>query len=480
MAESMTSKLTRVGVHGDPCENIHHRRGSAPRVARISHGIDDVAHALGHLAAVRVHDVPEAEHVAVRGRPPHQGVDGQQRVEPAPGLVDGLADEVGRDRRTARPIPRPPGTPTGPRASSPSRTRRRSPVPPGASTRPPPGISPASSPAAHSAQAKVTASMSGRWGSTSETSRPASSESSANEPTHRRWPVGAAPDGQRGAPVPIAGEGPVHVVGQPLPHPPVPDVLGVPSDGLVLGHQVGLAGGRPDVPAGLPPVDEGRVAPPTVRVGMGVGWRRSRRPAASRRSLTAVLVSRTRWPASQGTAAVNRPSGPTGLRVGRSFSRPTCRSTSPKAGARWTTPVPSSASTKSPATTRQPSPPEAGGGTTIVEGPLVVEPDQIAPGHQPVEHGALPEHLGHQVGGHDGVAHHRVVEVGPDRSTGVGQQGPRRGRPHHQGQPGQRAPSEGGPQPVGGIPLVEQREAARRRTRRPPRGRRRAGPARGC
>ena len=35
---SMTSKLTRVGVHGDPCENIHHRSGSAPRVDRISHG----------------------------------------------------------------------------------------------------------------------------------------------------------------------------------------------------------------------------------------------------------------------------------------------------------------------------------------------------------------------------------------------------------------------------------------------------------
>ena len=38
MEASMTSKLTRVGVHGEPCENIHHRRGSAPRVERISHG----------------------------------------------------------------------------------------------------------------------------------------------------------------------------------------------------------------------------------------------------------------------------------------------------------------------------------------------------------------------------------------------------------------------------------------------------------
>jgi hypothetical protein len=38
MAASMASKLTRVGVHGDPCENIHHRSGSAPRVSRISQG----------------------------------------------------------------------------------------------------------------------------------------------------------------------------------------------------------------------------------------------------------------------------------------------------------------------------------------------------------------------------------------------------------------------------------------------------------
>ena len=38
MEVSMTSKLTRVGVHGDPCENIHQRSGSAPRVVRISHG----------------------------------------------------------------------------------------------------------------------------------------------------------------------------------------------------------------------------------------------------------------------------------------------------------------------------------------------------------------------------------------------------------------------------------------------------------
>ena len=105
----MASKLTRVGVHGDPCENIHHRSGSAPRVVEDLPRVDDVAHALGHLAAVGVDDVPEAQHVAVGGGPPHQRVDGQQRVEPAPGLVDGLADEVGREDEATPSEPGAPG-----------------------------------------------------------------------------------------------------------------------------------------------------------------------------------------------------------------------------------------------------------------------------------------------------------------------------------------------------------------------------------
>ncbi len=41
--------------------------------------------------------------------------------------------------------------------------------------------------------------MAGRWGSTSLTSRPASSESSARDPTHRTWP---SPHRQTGSGVP--------------------------------------------------------------------------------------------------------------------------------------------------------------------------------------------------------------------------------------------------------------------------------------
>ena len=77
-----------------------HRVG-APRVEDLP-GIDDVAERLGHLAAVGVDDVPETHHVAIGALAEDQRVDGQQRVEPAPGLVDGLGDEVGREGERLR------------------------------------------------------------------------------------------------------------------------------------------------------------------------------------------------------------------------------------------------------------------------------------------------------------------------------------------------------------------------------------------
>ena len=54
-----------------------------------------VAQRLGHLAALLVEDQPEADDVLERGLVEQQRGDGQQRVEPAAGLVQRLADEVG-------------------------------------------------------------------------------------------------------------------------------------------------------------------------------------------------------------------------------------------------------------------------------------------------------------------------------------------------------------------------------------------------
>ena len=88
--------------------------------------VEHVAEALGHLAAVAVHDEAQADHVAVRGLVEQQRAHGQQRVEPAAGLVDGLGDEVGRERPLeGGPASGEWGSPTGRTASTRSRTRRR-------------------------------------------------------------------------------------------------------------------------------------------------------------------------------------------------------------------------------------------------------------------------------------------------------------------------------------------------------------------
>ena len=60
-------------------------------------GLDHVALALRHLLALGVEDQAEADAVAVAGGVEEQGRLGEQRVEPAAGLVDRLADEVGRE-----------------------------------------------------------------------------------------------------------------------------------------------------------------------------------------------------------------------------------------------------------------------------------------------------------------------------------------------------------------------------------------------
>ena len=62
------------------------------------HRLHHVAEVLGHLAPLLVDDVPQAHHVLVRRMAEHQGADRHQRVEPAAGLVDRLADELRRVR----------------------------------------------------------------------------------------------------------------------------------------------------------------------------------------------------------------------------------------------------------------------------------------------------------------------------------------------------------------------------------------------
>ena len=65
-------------------------------------------------------------------------------------------------------------------------------------------------------------------------------------------------------------------------------------------------------------------------------------------------ASFTNRPVYSGTVWSKAPSTSTGLRTGRPSTRPTAASSSPKAGAMWTIPEPSSVLTNSAATTRWP------------------------------------------------------------------------------------------------------------------------------
>ena len=72
-----------------------------------------------------VDDQPQAHHVLVRRPAEDQRADRHQRVEPAAGLVDRLADELGRVTPARTPPRSAAARRTGRTASTPSRTRRR-------------------------------------------------------------------------------------------------------------------------------------------------------------------------------------------------------------------------------------------------------------------------------------------------------------------------------------------------------------------
>ena len=80
--------------------------------------------------------------------------------------------------------------------------------------------------------------------------------------------IRTSPHRQRRAPVALARDRPVDVVGQPVPEAPVLDAWGVPVDRLVRREHLLAYGRRADVPGGLRVVDQRRSAPPAVRVGV--------------------------------------------------------------------------------------------------------------------------------------------------------------------------------------------------------------------
>ena len=225
-------------------------------------GLDDVAAALRHLLALGVEDQPEADAVAIAGGVEEQRRLGQQRVEPAAGLVDRLADEVGREALLELLL-------VLERVVE-LRERHRAAVVPGVDHR----IDPAHLAAALLAGEDDVVDV-GAVEVVGDVAAGALAElgDRADAGALMAALAAALPDRQRRPPVAVAGERPVDVVLEPFAEPAVLDVLGVPPDLLVVGEQaVALARGR-DVPARLRVVEERR-----CRSASSAG-RRARRPA---------------------------------------------------------------------------------------------------------------------------------------------------------------------------------------------------------
>ena len=269
--------------------------------------------------------------MAVAGRVEEQGRLGEQRVEPAAGLVDRLADEVGREALLEQLLVLERVVELG--------ERHRAGVEPGVDRLDdPPHLRPAGLAAQDDlvdvGPVQVVGHLAAALAQVGH--RPGAEALLA---VGRR----ALPDRQRRAPVALARERPVDVVLEPLAEAAVLDVLRMPVDLLVGGQQpVADLRGR-DVPARLRVVEERRVAAPAVRVGVEEGLG-AEQAAALLERLDDVGVGLLDEAARRSpvTRSSKVPSALTGFCSLIPYCSPRRKSSSPKAIAVWTSPVPSS------------------------------------------------------------------------------------------------------------------------------------------
>ena len=220
--------------------------------------VDDVAAALGHLVALGVQDEARDDAVAVAGAVEDEHRDREQGVEPAAGLVDRLADELGREALLEQLL-------SLERVVE-LRERHRAGVVPGVDRDPGAAHLPAAGLAGQRDLIDVGAvEVVGHL--------PAALAQVGDRPGAEALlaVLGLTlPDRQRRAPVALARERPIDVALEPVAEPTVLDVLGVPADRLVLGqHPVADVGGA-HVPARLRVVEQRRSAAPAVRVGVAI------------------------------------------------------------------------------------------------------------------------------------------------------------------------------------------------------------------
>ncbi len=219
--------------------------------------LQDVAQVLGHLAAVLGEDVAEADHVLVGRLVEDQGANRHQRVEPAAGLVDGLGDELRRVPALEQLLVLV--------RVAPLRERHR--------TRVVPGVDDLRH--AHRFEGAALVGAGEGHGVDERAVRVQGRLVGAGQlgqlragADDREVVLLAAPDRQRGAPVAVAGERPVDVVVQPVPVPAVLDGVRVPVGLLVLLEETVLDRRGADVPGRLRVVQQRRVAAPAVRVAV--------------------------------------------------------------------------------------------------------------------------------------------------------------------------------------------------------------------
>ena len=391
-------------------------------------GLHHVALALAHLLALAIEDEPQAHHVAVGRLVEQQRALGQQRVEPAAGLVERLAHEVGGEP-AGQPVLALEGVVV---------LRERH----GARVEPHVGH------LGHAVRGAAALAADGHL----VHERPVRVELLAHlhhgvvaqrleRPDGRDLlAVVAAPERQRRAPVALAADGPVDVALEPAAEAAVLDVLGVPAHLLVeRQHAVAHIGGA-DVPRRLGVIEQRRGAAPAVRVRVLVGLL-AEHPAAALEVGDQLPVGVLHEHAhglghlvGEQALAVNRVGGiqPV-LARGAHVVLAECR--------------------------RQVHDSRAvlGGDEVahhhdvpardVPEWRLVRSTSQVGRRHGALHHGVVADHLGHKrLGHHQSLAihvHHRVGGVGIDRCRLIGGKRPRRGGPHqerraglvHQGEP---------------------------------------------
>ena len=296
---------------------------------------DDVAERLRHLLALRVGDVAEDEHRPVGRLVEQQRRDRDQRVEPAARLVDRLADVVRGERRAEQLLVL--------ERRVALRERHRA------------GVEPDVDHLGHAAHLAVA--LRARPGVLVDERAVRVGQLAAGallDLGDRSEALGvavlAAPDGQRRAPVALARDRPVDVVLQPLAEAAVLDVRRVPLDRLVRREQPVAQRRRADVPRRLGVVDQRRAAAPAVRVGVQERLR-AQQPAARAQVLDDVRVGVLDPAAGERSdALLERAVEPHGVDHRDALVGPIWKSSSPNEIDVWTTPVPSSALTKSAAT----------------------------------------------------------------------------------------------------------------------------------